>query len=469
MSNSKSLLDTDVLVIGAGIAGHTAALSASEAGARVLLIEKGETFGGTSAVSGGGFAFAGTDEQKAHGIDDDEEQFRASLWEASSGKADPVLIDAFIAEQLATYRWMVEQGVQFELYRVGILDKVDRMHSTGQGAAVTVLHQNYVKRDRALYLARAAANRLVTNGAGCVVGATIDHDGADRTVHASRGVVLTTGGFNRSRELLEIYAPDWAGAMKLGGRHNTGDGLRMASALGAAHADMGYVEASFGGTLNRYPEIDENPDDEPMLLLPFSNGAIIVNKTGRRFINEGLNYKQISQELLKQPDGIAFQLFDAKLMAQARRDLTVMNLEGALEQGYVRKADTIAALAAAIGVDVAALEDTVRRYNAAATIGDMEPEFGRLISDFGGIGPCIDTGPFYAIPTGNVLTTTYCGLKVDPEMNVRTVYGEPIAALYAAGEVIGGFHGAGYYSASAMAKAAVFGRIAGRAAAGNAA
>jgi len=455
---------TDVLVIGAGIAGLTAALSAREAGLDVVLIEKGARYGGTSAIAGGGFAFAGTDLQAAAGIRDDADAYRRDLWVASKGQARPELLDAFVAEQLSTYQWLVGQGVGFSLFRSGAQDGVDRAHTSGQGAAVARLRDRL--EEAGICYRPSTAGKVLIREHRVVRGAQISSGVESRTIRTRHGVILATGGFNRNDALLQTYAPQWVSAMRLGGAHNEGDGMRMAMALGAAQADMGYIEPSFGGTVASRP--GRRQEVAPTtLLLPFTHGAIIVNRAGRRFVNEDLNYKEISHELLRQPGEIAFQIFDQKLMARSRPDLVVLDLRGGLDRGDVQQAPTIRALAEGLGIDPNGLAATITTYNRHAVSGTIEPDFGRPISRLGGDDPRIDTPPFYAIPSGNVLTSTLCGLAIDAKARVLDVYGASIKGLCAAGEIIGGFHGGGYYSASSLTKGAVFGRIAARTLAGG--
>jgi fumarate reductase flavoprotein subunit len=249
--------------------------------------------------------------------------------------------------------------------------------------------------------------------------------------------------------------------VKMSGVDNTGDGLRMAWALGAAVADMGYIEASFGASIRNYPDLTDDPADEPRLLYPNSQGAIIVNLDGKRFVDESINYKIISGICAKQPKSIGFQLFDEKVMGRSHPTPSPADWKQGYEQGLVVKADTIAELAQKLLIDPATLQATVDAYNGYADNGS-DPDFGRTIHDYGSPGGGrIDTAPFYAFPCRNGLTTTYCGLKVDSRLQVLDVFDQPIENLFAAGEVVGGFHGAAYLSGTGLGKAGVFGRAAG--------
>jgi fumarate reductase flavoprotein subunit len=197
------------------------------------------------------------------------------------------------------------------------------------------------------------------------------------------------------------------------------------------------------------------------LLFPTIRGAILVNLEAQRFADESLNYKALGAIGARQRLGVAFQVFDQKVMDRSLESPAPANYKDAHRRGIVRGATSLAALAADLGIDGVRLQATVERYNACAALG-QDPDQGRPIPDFGTPrGACIDTPPFYAYPCAAALTTTYCGIRVDAQMRVRNVFGEPIPGLYAAGEVTGGFHGVSYLSGTALGKAAVHGRLAG--------
>jgi fumarate reductase flavoprotein subunit len=182
----------------------------------------------------------------------------------------------------------------------------------------------------------------------------------------------------------------------------------------------------------------------------------MVNKHGRRFVNEAQSYKALGSIGMAQPDGIAFQVFDEIMMSASLGDTSVNNYQEALIGGYVKQAETIRGLAEAVGIDPDMLEATVSTYNAGAAAGKDEA-FGRTR----GLRP-IDKPPFYIAATANAITSTYGGVAVDGRLAVVDWFGMPIEGLYAAGEVAGGFHGAGYYSASSLSSSATFGLEAGR-------
>ncbi len=451
----------DVVVAGAGLAGLVAALTAAEGGASVALLEKGAEPGGSSARSGGGLIFVGTDLQEQAGVEDSLDSLREDLMRAAQGRARPELIDAYVDNQLETYRWLCDQGLKFSLESATTATMVPRAHLTGRGVATRHLHERVLRDERITYLPNTAARRLVRHDGGPVKGVEVSTDQAACTLTARSGVVLATGGFARSVELLRRFAPLWIDAVKMSGPHNTGDGITMAWALGADVVDMPYVAASFGASIARYPDLTLDPDEEPILLYPNYLGGIIVNLDGCRFADESLNYKVLSRLCADQREGVAVQIFDADVFGKSDSRASPWDIQGAYEAGLIVKADSVQELSVALRLDPDVLQATVDRYNQDVVAGE-DADFCRPIShrDEPG-GGLIVTAPFYGFPTRPGLTSTYAGITVDGDMRVLDVFGAPIAGLFAAGETVGGFHGAGYYSGSALGKAAIFGRVAG--------
>jgi len=453
----------DVVVAGAGLAGLVAALTAAEAGARVALVEKGAAFGGSSARSGGGLIFAGTDLQREAAVEDSSESLRADLIRSGQGRARAEVIDAYVDHQLDTYRWLSGLGLQFSLESATTATKeVPRAHLTGRGVATQYLHDCVARTSAVTYLPETPARRLLRNDGGRVDGVQVASPQGVRTLLVRQGVVLATGGFARSVEMLQAFAPQWVDAVKMSGRHNTGDGITMACALGAGLADMPYVAASFGASIAHYPDLTLDPDEEPILLYPNYLGGIIVNLEGRRFADEDLQYKVLSGLCADQPGAAAIQIFDEAVFARSDDRAIPWDFQAAHAAGLVIRAESLRELAIALELDPEVLLSTVARYNQAVLDG-ADPDFGRAVAthrDRAG-GGLITNAPFYAFPTRPGLTSTYAGITVDRDMRVLDVFGDAIAGLFAAGETVGGFHGAGYYGGTGLGKAAVFGRIAG--------
>ncbi len=445
----------DVVILGAGIAGHCAALAAAEAGAQVLLLEKASQPGGSSAMAGGGFVFVGTDLQKQAGYDEDAEYLRKGLFETGKNRNNPVLVDAFVRNQLEAYAFLVQHGAKFKL---GQIDRL--ILETGTGRVITNLHMAARGHPNIIFASKCAAMKLGRDpDSRRVTDVTVAFGDEIMTIAARRAVVLATGGFSRSRELLGVFAPELLDAVKHGGVANTGDGIMMACDLGAGLADLGYVSGSFGGAIRNYPHGVQGADEVPPLLFSFVAGGIMVNAEGKRFVNEGQTYKALGNAGMAQTGGIAFQIFDNKVLATAIEDSSVNNYQEGIVGGYIRTADTIADLAACMQLDPVALEQTIERYNADVRNG-IDSEFGRTSNLL-----TVDTAPFCIAASANALTTTYGGITTNGDMAVVDWMGEPISGLFAAGEVVGGFHGAGYFSGTSLSSSATFGMLAGRAAA----
>ncbi len=449
--------DWDVIVIGGGLAGVTAGIAAADADARVLILEKTADPGGSARLSGGSFAFAGTDLQQQQGIDDSPDLLREDLLTVGEGRNDPELVDLYVAEQLAAYEWLREIGVPFERVSLSSNQSRPRTHGTNAPRMFEAVQDAATGHPNITFIMESGADRLLRSGNrvnGVLAGGT-----AARELTAQSGVVLASGGFNRSKRLLQAFAPRFRDAPPLGGSGNTGDGILLGMALGADLVDMGYVKGTFGTSLPR----DSAP---PILLIAMYRGAVVVNVHGQRFVDESLSYKTIGDACLEQPGAVGFQVFDSHVMEQTRPDLTVNDFEGALERGYLQTADTVEDLAAKLRIDPPALADTISTYNADVRSGG-DSRFGR--SSLGnGVGepPEVAAPPFYAYPCTTGLPSTYGGLHVDTAMRVIDVFEHPIPGLHAAGEVVGGFHGASYMSGSSLAKSVISGRVAGRCAAG---
>lgn len=454
-------LDCDVIVLGGGLAGCAAALSVAETGRGVLLLEKLGSTGGSTVRSAGLSAFAGTDEQAAQGIDDDAGSLRHDLWETGLRRNDPALVDVYCREQLPVYGWLKSLGVTYGSVHAAAGQSVPRSHPTDTRALLDVL----LARTTALggrLRTGVAAHRLITRD-GQVTGVECRTSGGETVPIAARAVVIATGGFSQNPSLLSRFAPQMERALRGGGAGSQGEGLLMALKLGAGLVDTPYIKGTYG----IYPE--PSPYEHGTGVLAVYKGAIAVDADGRRFVDESLPYKVIGDASLSRRGGVTYQIFDATVMADSDGEVPIYDFASRARDGLLVQADTLAGLAAGLGVPADELERSVGRYNAA--IHDGRPdEFGRshLSGNVGAPRP-LETPPFYGHPSGTVVLATYCGLTVGTSAEVLDVFGEPIPGLYAAGEVMGGLHGGGYVTGTSIGKAAIFGRLAGRSAAARAA
>ncbi|GAA1836225.1 FAD-dependent oxidoreductase [Agromyces salentinus] len=434
----------DAVVVGGGLAGLAAAQRLAAHGRSVALVEKCGRLGGSSAMSGGWFALSGTALQRRAGVEDSDERFLADMVESGGGVADPALLRALVEGQAGAIAaidradaWTGELKVSAGMTRARAhLIRIDALLAHLQHEAVSA---------GAVLLPGLAAGGLVTEGAR-VVGVSSERG----DLIGSSGVVLATGGFSRSRELIELFVPGQAAAMPYGGVGNTGDGLRMAWRLGAGLADIGHVAATYG----QHPE---TTDDEHELLTANYLGAILVNERGERFADESASYKVLGSAVLGQPGGTAFQVFDSVVRARSRPGVPLSDMERLEELGHLVSAPTIRDLARELGVPAERLARTVAEYNESVA-GRRDDAFGRLglVNGTGSLVP-VASAPFFAYAAVSAMTSTYGGLSVAPDGSVKRVDGSRIDGLYAAGEVVGGFHGASYMTGTALTKALVFG------------
>jgi fumarate reductase flavoprotein subunit len=440
----------DLVVIGSGIAGQAAAASAAEAGLSVVLLEKTGSLGGSTAMSGGFFAFSGTDEQAAEGIRDSAELFLNDMVTAGGGASDRGLLQTYLDHQAETYTWLKDQGVVFRALEISSGQSAPRSHNSVITEVLATLQRNFTSHGGEIRL-NHRATRLIRED-GKVTAVVVQSPDGEALFRSRGGIVLATGGFSRSTDLLRTFAPEALAAIPYGGKGNTGDGLKMAWKLGAGMADMSYVTATYGS----HPETGEEFHE---LLTAYYMGAIVVNTAGNRFMNESQSYKVLGREVLKEAEGLGFQIFDARTRAKSHPGIPLNDI-GMLENiGHVHKADTLEELAELAGIDAAGLQATVARYNASVA-GDQADETGRtsLCNGVGELLP-LDQAPFYAYPAKALMTTTYCGVTITTDAQVVDIDGEVIDGLYAIGEVTGGFHGAAYMTGTSLGKGAVFGRI----------
>lgn len=440
----------DLLVIGSGIAGQTAATRAVELGLNVILAEKMGALGGSTVMSGGWLAFSGTDEQEARGIVDSPELFLQDLEEVGGFRNDRALLQAYLDHQLHSYRWLKAHDVNFREVAISSGQSAERSHNTEIVQVMSKLHDDFTGMGGVTLLEHRAI-RLITEEGQRVVGATFSTPDGEVDILARHGVVLATGGFSRGTELLGIFAPEQLAAIPFGGLGNEGDGLRMAWKLGADMADMSTVSGTYGS----HPATG----DVHELLTAFYMGAIIVNTDAERFVDESQSYKTLGAAVLEVSDGLGVQIFDAKVRAQSHRGVPLKDIDTLEEKGHVFRAESLEELAEIAGLPKERLLATVNTYNRVVA-GEIVDTLGRdsLCNGVGALTP-IATAPFYAYPAKTLMTTTYAGVKVRPEAEVVDVEGVVIPGLFAIGEIVGGFHGAAYMTGTSLGKGVVFGLV----------
>lgn len=452
--------DADVVVIGGGAAGLFAALEAAEAGSSVVLLESEPELGGSTKLSGGYVALCETDLQPGTRL-----ELLADLHEAHHHDDDAELSNLYVENAPHTYRRLTQLGLEF--IRVEYFAHMSKpwahelpQGELGGGGQIAAALARGVRARNVDVRLSTRASRLVRNAGGTVTGVVATTDAGEVSFNARKGVVLASGGFTRNPDLIKVFGRKGADRIvPLTGPGSRGDGLLMAMGLGAALSYIGIGVAPTAPT--------DRVTAKPMLVI--YAGGILLNKEGRRFVDESIVYLDISWAGLAQTDGLMLQVYDDKIREAYKGTMLGQVVFGGREYKADTLVDLFDVVAAAEGLDKGAALESVRRYNQNVVDGD-DPDFSRKHPlGKGGIGsnsgelPLIEKGPFYAAPTVAGTTHFNGGLKVDTSMRVIDVYGKPIEGLYAAGETIGGFHGAGYMSASFIGGALIFGRVAGKA------
>ncbi|MEU5841460.1 FAD-dependent oxidoreductase [Rhodococcus sp. NPDC047139] len=460
----------DVIVVGCGAAGVSAAIEARTDGAEVLALEAAGESGGTSAMSGGLiYLGGGTALQKACGFEDSPEQMTRFLLAACGPHADEEKVRIYCEGSVAHYDWLVECGVPFKpsfwsaptaepwnddglMFSGGedaapfadLAKPAPRGHcpaaptASRHGSAGGFLLMQVLAR-RAAELGVEQSNntrvrRLVVDDHGAVVGVVARRFGQDMYLAARRGVVLAAGGFVHDDRLLSEHAPALVGTDKLGVEENDGSVLRAAMAVGAATVHMDAGEAAFSVP--------------PALVKP----GILVDAEGRRFINEDAYLGRVGQHGLFHRGGRVWLVLDEKIFDAAEE------FRGPVQPDFV--AETVEELAEEAGLPVSALVETVAAYNRAAEAGRDE-QFGKAGRWLEPLRP-----PFAALDArGRFRTFTLGGLRTAPDGVVLDREGVPVPGLYAAGRITSGIPATGYVSGASLGDCTFFGRRAGASAA----
>ena len=483
----------DVIVVGAGNAGLSAALAAEEVGASVVVIESAPVHlrGGNSYFTGGLFRFAyqgveevlslipGVSDEDRRSIDVGtypESDYYADVMSVTDGMSDPELVQALVSRSYPTMRWMRERGMDWVLaYGRQSFKRGDVFRFWG-GLIVEVVGGGKGLSDRqfelveragieVLYQTRGA--ELSLDGTGRVTGLMVRDPEGFRELTAG-SVVLACGGFEANSEMRARYlGPGWELAKVRGTRFNTGDGIRMALDMGAQPYGHWSGCHAVAWDLNAPPYGDRNVADLfQKHSYPF---GLVVNVDGKRFVDEGADfrnytYARYGREILFQPRRAAFQLFDQKTEHLLRDEYRI-------PQATVVRADTIVELADGLGVARNGLVSTVTEFNAAVQPGDFDPTAldGKRTE---GIDPPksnwalpLDTPPFLGFAVTCGITFTFGGLKIDGQARVLDTSDLPVPGLYAAGELVGGLFYENYPGGAGLMAGSVFGRTAGTSAA----
>lgn len=489
--------ETDVLVIGAGGAGFSAAVSAAQNGAKVILVEKLAAVGGNTLRCGGAFNTYDPEGQKdipmtaalkeaveevlaKENTSEEHAELKAEVqaqWDAylASGSdklfdspewhalqtldagdyiGDVKMVRTLTADALGTLHWLTENGVVWTDEVSTVVGALwNRSHQTPNVSGadiITALQANAIAQGVDLYLETKAEELIMEDGR--VTGAILTNAKGEKvTVKASKGVIMATGGFSANVEMRVKYNGQWSDigeTMKTNNSEGaTGDGITMGLAAGANLVGMEWIQLMplnpvSGGGISGYV-----------------NSSLYFNKEGERFVAEDERRDVLAAGALAQTDKLFYILCDAE--EAALRGRTEQVLGYMVSAGMMYTGNTIAELAQNCGVPAEALEATVAKFNEAVA-ADTKDEFGRTTWE-----SAIDVGPFYACSFSPCVHHTMGGLQINEKTEVLDVNGNVIPGFYAAGEVTGGIHGTNRVGGNAVPDALCFGKIAGEIAAAN--
>ena len=444
-----------VLIVGAGAAGHVAALACRDAGVECAVLERDTLPRGSTALSSGLIPAAGTSMQRARGIDDDPARFAADIQKKANGEADPGIVTALTEAIGPTVDWLAARhDVPFELVE-GFLypgHSLLRMHGTPKRTGAELMDFLIMAAARAGIntLTSACVTSLFAGDDGRVVGIRIRRpDGTVEDIGCD-AVVLACNGFGGNPAMVRSFIPEMANAQFFGHTGNTGDGIRWGEGLGALLRHMGAYQGH--GSV-------ASPHGILITWATMMEGGIQVNADGRRFSDEHQGYSEQSVAVLQQPGGIAFDIYDRRCHQIA---LQFEDYRNAVAAGAVREASDVHALAHEFGLPEATLASTLNECRAFSA-GEAQDPYGRSFTGSPAITP-----PYFGVRVTGALFHTQGGLVVDSTGRVVRSNGNVLPNIFAAGGVACGVSGstvAGYLSGNGLLAAVGLGRLAGYSAA----
>lgn len=490
-----STVDADVVVVGAGGAGMTAAITAAAEGKNVVILESQSMVGGNSVRATGGMNAGKTvyqDENEfgeSAGVEKtlktaaekyaDNETITAlaktvsEQWAAyqanptgyfdsvelmeldtmigGKGINDPELVETLCANSADAIDWLDEHGIT--LHNVSSFGgaSVKRIHRpvNAEGKTVSVgsymipLLEENCKKAGVQILLNTTANEILTDANGAVAGIKATGSTGETVTVNAKAVVLTTGGFGANLDMVVKYKPELKGFMTTNAAGIQGQGIEMAEAIGAATVDMDQIQIHPTVEANTAALITEGLRGD---------GAVLINAEGKRFIDEVGTRDVVSAAEIAQTGSYSWLVVD-----QAMVDASSV-IQGYIKKGYTVTGETYEELGKAMGVDAAAFAETMDKWNGYVEAKN-DPDFGRT-----SFANPLNTAPYYAVKVTAGVHHTMGGLKINANTEVLNEKGEVIPGLFAAGEVTGGVHGANRLGGNAVADFTVFGRIAGAAA-----
>ena len=447
VERTEETLECDVVIVGAGGAGLTAAVQATQDGAKVLVLEKMPMVGGNSLKATGGMNAAGTEYQAALDITDSGvTEFIEDTMEGGHQLNDIDLVTTMAENSAAGIDWLTSIGAPLPKVAATGGTTHKYLHEPEDGSAVgSYLVEKLSAKTEELgieILLNTQATEIITEN-GAAVGVKAESEEHTYTISA-KAVVLASGGFGANFEMMASYDPALANAVTTNHSGATGDGIIMATAIGADTVDMEQIQL--------HPTVYQ----ETGLLVSESvrsMGGILVNTDGKRFCNDMSTRDAVSQAELAQDTSSAYIIFDQRIVDDLK------STQKYIASGLTVQADTYEELAQLMGLEGDAVQnfaDTMNTWNAAVAAGE-DTEFGRN----NGMDDDLSTAPYYAIHIAPGIHHTMGGVKIDTKTEVIDTEGNVIPGLFAAGEVTGGVHGGNRIGGNAVCDFIVFGRIAG--------
>ena len=435
---------TEVVIVGSGGAGLSAAVAARTAGVKVVVLEKEPIAGGNAKLAAGGMNAAETKSQATLGIKDDTQIMISDTMKGGRNLNDPALVEILAEKSSASVDWLTSMGA--DLTDVGRMGgaSVNRSHRPTGGAGVGA-HVTQVLFDNALKLGtdirmNSRVVRLLKDSSGAVTGVLVHGKMTGYYVIKADAVVMATGGFSKNNARVGSYDPKLKGFKSTNHPGATGDGLDVALQAGVATRDLDYIQAH-----PTYSPVGGVMVTEAVR----GNGAILVNRDGKRFVNEITTRDKAAAAILAQKNGSAFLIFDDSVRKSLKK------IEGYIYLHFVLEGQTVTELAQKLEVPAAELEKTLATYNQYQKTGKdghfERPNLPRALSQ----------PPYYAIEVTPAVHHTMGGISINTQTKVKGVDGQIISGLYAAGEATGGVHGANRLGGNAISDIVTFGRIAG--------
>ena len=431
---AEKTIDTEIVIVGAGGAGMTAAIMLQQAGKDFVILEKMPYVGGNTTKATGGMNASETHYQKEQGIVDSNALFAADTMKGGHALNDPSLVAVMANSSAGAIDWLDTIGAELPKISFSGGASVNRIHAPEDGSGVgAFLVDRFSAKLAELgveVMLETAATELLTDGDGKITGVKAEGPDAVYTINA-KAVILASGGFGANEEMYTSYRPDLKGTVTTNAPGATGDGIVMAQKLGADLVDIEQIQL--------HPTVEQTT-------------SILITESVRgdeRFTNELLTRDAVSAAELAQEGSYAYIIFDQKL-----RD-NLKAIEKYVKSGITVQADTIEGLAEQLQIDPATLAKTLDGWNEIVK-NQRDPDFGRTT----GMKEDLTTPPYYAIKIAPGIHHTMGGVKINTAAEVISTEGKAIPGLFAAGEVCGGVHGGNRLGGNAVADIVIFGRIA---------